>query len=217
MKRYNPTDFEILIAERAKQLQNDVLNVHSKSAVARGRRNLANLRNAATSPPGSDSSIWELTMDGIADWGHDDAPTPEEQAAHIALTTFAFHQQSREQRMHAQGFGLGRSVAQLESKEKQGNSEAGPPKSSIRRRFDALITSQSLPELSHHLRGMVGQLRSKNVPLDYGMLAKDLVDFQQGCADDVRRRWGRQYHHIEKETVEATELPETTGNITIEE
>lgn len=68
----------------------------------------------------------------------------------------------------------------------------------MRRRFDAVVTSASFAELTHHLRGLVGQMRSADVGLDYGMLAQNLWDFQQpGRADSVRRQWARQYYHHE--------------------
>jgi len=191
------SEIELFVANHAEALQSDILNEYNKNAVARGRRNLANLRRAASTTPGGDPAIWELTMAGVPGFKPGDAPTPEERAAHIALTTFAFHQQSRNRRMHQPRFGLGRSVARLDNINSQLGGGLSSEISPVRRRFNAMVTSESLAEVTSHLRGIVGQLRSKDIPLDYGMLAKDLFDFQCGKADDVRRRWARQYYHLD--------------------
>jgi len=191
------SEIELFVADRAETIQSDVLNEHNKKAVARGRRSLANLRRAASTAPGADPAIWELTMAGVPGFKPGDAPTPEERATHIALTTFAFHQQSRNMRMHQPRFGLGRSVARLDNINSQLSGGASSEISPVRRRFNAMVTSESLAEVTRHLRGIVGQLRSKDIPLDYGMLAKDLLDFQRGRVDDVRRRWARQYYHLD--------------------
>ena len=62
----------------------------------------------------------------------------------------------------------------------------------------ASTTSNSVSvnaERNHHARGIVTQLRSHAIALDYGRLAVDLYDLQfLNCADRVRRQWGRDYY-----------------------
>ena len=64
--------------------------------------------------------------------------------------------------------------------------------SSVLRRFNALATADSMPEVSHHLRGMIQLLRREGIPLDYPQLAEDLYQYQfVDGAPNVRLRWGR--------------------------
>ncbi|QAY71393.1 type I-E CRISPR-associated protein Cse2/CasB [Xylanimonas protaetiae] len=177
-----------LIQRRAATLQ---AGRHRSAVVA----TLARLRANAGKEPGTDPAIWSQTVDGVpgTPWG--DGPTVQEWAVHTAMTLFATHQQSRDAGMHRPGVGLGQAVARLERK--QGGAEDDRI-SSLRRRFDAAVTAATPDELAHHLRGLVTQLRGGDEGLDYGLLADDLVQFQQpGQAGDVRRRWARQLYHLD--------------------
>lgn len=153
---------------------------------AQARAALAALRSAVSMRPGEAPSIWSLTdVPSAATAG--DAPTREEWAVHTAMTLYAVHQQSRTEGVHVPGRGLGAAARAL----------IGPPDAedpSARKRFDALVTSATLAELRHHLRGFVARLRARGVPLDYGQLAADLVLFQTpGGTRSVKLRWSRQY------------------------
>lgn len=153
-----------------------------------GVADLAALRRALAGEPGSDPRIWALTVAGVAsgaDLGDD--PTDEERAVHAAMTLYAVHQQSQRERMHRPGWGLGRSVRTLGRR--GGNEDA------VRRRFEALGTAATFAELLEHSRGLVRQLRSQAVALDYGQLADDLLALQSPTGGGaVRLRWGRDYH-----------------------
>jgi len=194
-------ELRALVRKRAGLLQRDYLGSRT-SALARARRDLANLRNAATVAPGTEPSIWDLTITGVTDGSTSDYPTKEEWAVHLALTLFAIHQQSRSEPMHIDGKGLGQAIALLERRSGDYSGNRASPlhkePSPIRRRFNMVVTSRTLPELSNHLRGLVRQFRAKEIPLDYGQLASDLFEFQiPGGADSVRLRWARQYSYLE--------------------
>ena len=65
----------------------------------------------------------------------------------------------------------------------------------IKRRFDAAATSDSLDEISHHLRGLIQLLKDKDITLDYPALTEDLYWFQfPEARDSVRLRWGRDFY-----------------------
>jgi len=164
-----------------------------------GVSDLAALRRASTSSPGSDPRVWELTLAGLdVPAGTSDEPTDEERAAHAALTLYAIHQQSQTASMHRAGYGVGRSVRALVLPDRS-NEKA------VRRRFEALGTASTFAELMEHARGLVRQLRSADVPLDYGRFADDLVALQDpAVAAGVRLRWGREYHR--------TRRPHATGS-----
>jgi CRISPR system Cascade subunit CasB len=158
---------------------------------------LAKLRKNIVQAPGGDSDLWAITISGVPGEPHGDKATREEWAVHIAVTLFALHQQGKSNPSHVAGLGLGHAVSRLEWLIGRPEEGVGP----VRHRFNAVVTSQDITELRHHLRGMVSQLRSADIPLDYGMLADDLFAFQNpNRADDIRRRWARQFYQLDPNT-----------------
>lgn len=157
---------------------------------------LAQLRRAIDRPPGSVPEIWALTIADVPGPDTGDEPTREEWAVHLALCLFAIHQQGKSDPVQQDGLGLGTAVARLD-RERGGVARDGDV-SPTRRRFTALSTAASLTEAAFHLRGIVTQLRSSGVPVDYGMLADDLVRFQRtGGGASVRLAWARQFYRTE--------------------
>ena len=64
----------------------------------------------------------------------------------------------------------------------------------VDRRFSAAATATSLGEVAAHLRGLITQLRAIGQGLDYDLLVRDLVNWQNPERRvGVRRRWGGQY------------------------
>lgn len=195
-----PGDVGALVARRVRVLQES----RSRSGTV---AMLAHLRANVGREPGADPRVWTLTVDGVPGDPHGDEASPEERAVHAALTLFAVHQQSRPVGMHQHGVGLGRAVARLDRVRGGSDSEHTSP---VRRRFDAVVTSDGLGEVVQHLRGLVTLLRSEGIGLDYGMLADDLDQFQRpGGADVVRRRWARQLHHLDPDAGAGTDAPPT--------
>ncbi len=164
--------------------------LHNES---RARGEMAALRKGASRDSGELPEIWELTSVEIPEYASD-APTREEIAVHTAMTLYAVHQQSRTEPMFAPGRGLGRAARSL----------IGPPDEenpSARARFNALVTSTTVTELRHHLRGLISLLRARNIALDHAMLADDILHFQQpGGAKKVRLAWARQYYSLPAES-----------------
>ena len=168
----------------------------NKSRRARGE--LAALRRGVSRSPGELPEIWELTRVEVPD-GAGDAPTWEEIAVHTAMTLYAVHQQSRTEHMFSPGVGLGSAARRLIGSPDEENPSA-------RARFNALVTSTTVAELRHHLRGFVSLLRARGFALDHAMLADDVLRFQQpGGAKKVRLAWARQYYSLPAETPPATD------------
>ena len=164
-------------------LQNRYLH---NEAQARGQ--MAALRGAVAREPGEVPEVWELTQVKVPD-NAGDAPTREEIAVHTAMTLYAVHQQSRTVPMFRPGVGLGRAAREL-----VGWDEENP---SAQKRFNALVTSTTVAELRHHLRGFVSQLRARDIALDHAMLADDITRFQRpNGAKQVRLAWARQYYSL---------------------
>lgn len=174
------------VDERVRDLQNRFLRVpQDPGAVAA----LARLRRAVGKEPGEVMDVLEFTFAPELLRGHpadDVAPSAAERAAHVAITLFALHQQSRGERMHHRGRGLGTALRRL-------HTGSGPIPDPIVRRFRMLGTADSFGELTHHLRGVVQLLRAASAPLDYGLLAHQLLIWQNDPSA-VRMAWGRQFY-----------------------
>ena len=172
------------VDERVRRLQNDLLSGHPTrraGAVA----DLARLRRGVAKPVGSLPELWRLTLDG--------APlgTTNEAAAYTAITLYAVHQQSRPDRMHRPGHGLGRAVRLLEERQPRAERERMAPP----HRFHALATASSFTGVVHHARALITQLRGEGIGLDYGQFADQLVDLQRpDTAARVRLAWGRDFY-----------------------
>ncbi|MFG2064839.1 type I-E CRISPR-associated protein Cse2/CasB [Micromonospora sp. NPDC048871] len=173
------------VAARITALQDGYLREEAYSVAA-----LARLRAGVGRKPGEDFATLEETRvkeKYLGDWIGDD-PTHTERAMHTALTLYAVHQQSiRDQGMHQDGQGLGAAVNLLT----HDRSRAEP----VRRRFAALGTATSYTSVTTHLRSLIRLLRDHRIPLDYGVLAEDLVKLQKpwGLAE-VRGLWGRDFY-----------------------
>ena len=177
---------------------------------SRARGELAALRKGVSRSPGDLPEIWELTEVPPPEHAGD-APTPEEIAVHTAMTLYAVHQQSRTEPMFRPGIGLGSAARRLIGSPDEENPSA-------RARFNALVTSTTVAELRHHLRGFVSLLRARGFALDHAMLADDVLRFQQpGGAKQVRLTWARQYYSLPAEsqpadgTVPASDTDSTTA------
>jgi CRISPR system Cascade subunit CasB len=149
---------------------------------------LARLRRGVGREPGSDYTLesYLYVPDNLLTFVPKDGPADAEYAVHDAITLYALHQQSQRQPMYARGNGLGTCVSILESKADGGDG--------IRRRFAALGTATTYSEVIYHLRSLTTLLRGAGIPLDYGLLADDLLTLRRpdGSAR-VRAAWGREF------------------------
>jgi CRISPR system Cascade subunit CasB len=187
-----------VVDKRIHEWQNE-LHHKNPAKQAHGVAVLARLRRGVGKPPGSVADILGFTLaDEFAGRWAGDGPTEAESAAHIAMTLYAVHQQSQAGRMHQRGRGLGRAVRRLHP------AEPGIPPAPVVRRFQALVTAQSLDELVHHARGMVQLLRAEKpagLPLDYGLLADQLVLWQKPDGPPiVQMRWARDFYRTPQAT-----------------
>ena len=153
---------------------------------------LAKLRRGIGKSPGAIPEIWDLTLDGLPEafLSRDGIPTKGEWAIHTALTLYALHQQGKNPNyeiMNRDGVKLGNAVRALVKSDED--------ETRVKRRFDAVATSNSFEELTHHLRGLVQLLKVGGIPLDYSNLSEDLYFFQvPERRDSVRLKWGQDYY-----------------------
>ena len=116
-------------------------------------------------------------------------PTEAELAVHTAMTLYAIHQQSRTLKgMHTTGERPGTALAKLAKEDGR--------ESAVRRRFAALVTADTYPELTHHLRTMTRMLRDATLPMDYARLTEDLFTWQfPNGRNRVRLAWSRDFEN----------------------
>jgi len=123
-----------------------------------------------------------------------DAPTKAERSVFTAMTLYAFHQQSRTKRMHQPGDRFGTALGRLTRKQPSGRTPLS--EDAVRRRFAVVLTASTYEELLHYLRTLVRLLRDKEIPLDYGRLAADLMAWQSRYGrQGVRLHWSRDFEN----------------------
>jgi CRISPR system Cascade subunit CasB len=217
------------VAIQASQLQRAYRNDEANAV-----RRLAVLRRGLGRSPLESPDTWDDVAAVLADedaLGHGmDTPTANEWAAHLALTLFALHQQSKRERdMHVTGKSLGTAARDLvelvskkrESAEPPSTSDAGPKRSSDWRdseagkstvkRFKTLASASTIEEIAYYSRSMISQLRSFDIPLDYGLLTEHLALLQRPeLAPGVRARWARDFYRgpSESNTETSNDTPE---------
>ncbi|GAA1943261.1 type I-E CRISPR-associated protein Cse2/CasB [Kitasatospora viridis] len=174
------------VDKRLRELQSGYRNDRADvvADVARIRRGAG--RSVADAP-----ELWGVTgLELLYSAGQGARTAAEaENAFHSAVTLWALHQQGhREQGMHLPfGPELGHSIRQL-----MPNNDIDEP---IRKRFVRLGTASSFDLLTQRLRELVLLFRRDAIPLDYAVLADQLVQWQQpGGRGSVHSSWGHSFH-----------------------
>ena len=155
--------------------------------LARGRAALAALRRGVGREPGENLEPYRYLAPWLASASWD-----EERAYYLIATLFATHRTSwppndsgPTERRHNLGASLSVLAAQL--KDGEAESEQTP----IDRRIVALLNC-SREDLPHHLRQAVALLKSKDVPVDWLQLLKDVRRWDRRDSP-VQRAWARAF------------------------
>ena len=163
----------------------------------------AQLRHGLGKEVGSVPSIWTYTLEserpGLRDKDKDKDDkelSRGERAVHTSLTLWARHQGSNAAPMHMveakeapRSFG-----AAVRALAEKGRGDKRPEETPVFRRLSSVVAVQAFDALAHHLRGIVDLLEAAEIPMDYGLLAADLFEWQDSqYRSAVTRRWGRQF------------------------
>lgn len=155
------------------------------------RAELAELRHGIGHAPGELPAIWGAFLTDLPEefYRNDGSASPGEWAVYTALTMFALHQQGHDFRsewMNEDGMKFGASVRKLAKDEDE--------LKRIRARFNKIATASDLPELNHHLRGVINLLSGNGIKLDYADLAVDLYNYSYAEGrTKVRLKWGQDF------------------------
>ena len=168
---------------------------HQKSSgVSSATAQLAKLRRGTGEPPLAHPELWGFVLEkedgteGIPEEyrGKGDQPSNAENAAYTALTLFALHQQAQNQPMHVAGVSFGQAVGRLVSQ----------TTSSMKKRFDSLLTAQTENARQHYLRSLITLLRSEGIAFDYGRFATDYMYLLNPTTrQKVLYRWNRDFSY----------------------
>lgn len=155
----------------------------------------AQLRSALRREVGSVPAIWSLTLADDFEKFRGDEPTRGERAIHTALTLWAFHQGSHTAQMHREWEherSIGAAVRQLAQQDR--GSRERDEEHPVYKRLCAMIAAPTFGSLATHARGLIGLLKSHEIPMDYGRFAADLFNWQDPHRRSaVLRAWGRDF------------------------
>lgn len=186
--------------EVARFVANRLFQLKNSSNESNVRATLARLRRGLGKAPGELPELWDFTLEDLPEvlLSQTEEPTYGEWAIHVALSLFAYHQQGKDlnsQYMHQDSgetqHSIGTACCTLKARKEE---------DAVKRRFNILATSDSFTELVHHLRSLIGLLKSEDIPLDYVLLAKELYFFQfPQWRNALRLRWGQDFYAFKEE------------------
>ena len=173
------------------EMKDRVQKLIAQKDTSDGKANLAKLRHGIGKNPGEMPELWEVFFNKMSPelFSKSNEPSRAEWAIYISLTMFALHQQGSSETVHCEGRSLGSAAADLMEEKTDENRER------IMRRFGPVVTAKDMPELSHHIRGLVQLFKAKSVKLDYVRLAEDLYWFQDtNKIKNVQLKWGEDFY-----------------------
>ncbi|HBO19039.1 MAG TPA: type I-E CRISPR-associated protein Cse2/CasB [Ruminococcus sp.] len=173
------------------EMKDRVQKLITQKDTSDGKANLAKLRHGIGKKPGEMPELWDVFFNKMSPelFSKSNEPSRSEWAIYISLTMFALHQQGSSETVHCEGRSLGSAAADLMEEKTDENRER------IMRRFGPVVTAKDMPELSHHIRGLVQLFKAKSVKLDYIRLAEDLYWFQDtNKRKNVQLKWGEDFY-----------------------
>jgi CRISPR system Cascade subunit CasB len=191
------------MTEVGKYVYQRLLSLSSQRDSSGGKARFARLRRGAGKTPGELPELWGEFLNSMPESMHgkngdkNGEPSREEWAVYLSLTMFAIHQQGKSENVHSEGIGIGSAAAMLLEKDTDEERER------VLRRFGPVVTAKDMPELAHHLRCLIQLMSSKNIKLDYAMLADDIYTFQfYDRRKNVQLKWGREFYYKKGEDAE---------------
>lgn len=182
---------EEYVAKKIHWLTSSLPNSSSQHRAA-----LAKLRRGVGYEPGELPEVWEVTLSDLPEelLRKDREVSYEESAIHVALTLFALHQQGKSEPVSRKNISFGSAARRLVASDKSNEQ-------TIKRRFDAVLTSRDFVELSRHARSLIQIAKANDVFLDYPRFAKDLYWYQNPeLKKKIMLQWGRDFWILKKDT-----------------
>ena len=175
-----------------------IYKLNALSEISSGKSYLAKLRNSIGKDISSSSEVWSILFENLPEefLGDENRITTEERVITLTLQLFALMNQ-----------GSNRISVNPDDENKYKNigysirvlrDEHGE---SVDRRFNALLTSSDVDELSTHLRYLLNLLKAKTTGtyVNFPKLAEDMYWYSKGYGDSVKLSWAREYYRKKKE------------------
>ena len=191
---------ESFVFKKITWLTKDVPGLESRQRAA-----LAKLRRGVGVAPDDAPETWEITLADLPEelLSQDGRVSHAEQAIHTALTLFATHQQGKSGSVNQSNMSFGTMARKIVSPDKSNEL-------TVKRRFDAAITSKDFSEFSRHARSLIKIAKANDVNLDYPRFAKDLFWYQDPeMRQKIIFRWGGDFWVTIKKNQNQTEGEES--------
>ncbi|NLB53940.1 MAG: type I-E CRISPR-associated protein Cse2/CasB [Syntrophomonadaceae bacterium] len=178
---------------------------------------LAKLRRGIGKQPGELPELFEILFMDMPEelYGKGDEPSYAEWALYTSLTLFALHQQGKERPMSVGGIVDGKNIgksfgAAIGTLVKQDKER----EIAIKRRFDAVLTSNEFTEFAYHARSLIQLLKGGDIALDYPRFATELYWYQfEETRNRIRLRWGEDYYRIAHLNVKTDNTEKEKGGV----
>lgn len=185
-----------------------IWQIEHGSGIRDAKAELANLRRGLGKQPGELPELWGSFLEGIPEelMGKGKEPSPAESAIYTTMTLYALAQQGSNPDIHSvnqENMSLGR-AARLYA----GNDE--DVRNRIERRLKSILSSETIEDMEHGIRGIIQLIKTKDIPLDFPRLAEDLYtySFPEG-KEQIRLRWARDFYRWEKPDIDEEQEKET--------
>lgn len=172
-------------AEKTDLLCADIARKISMLSEDRGR--LAILRRSAGLQPEEAPEGWGILLDSFPEelMEKHGAAGIYEKAEFIALTTYAVSMQGSNRIQPPKSVSIGQACGMF----------ADSAESPVKKRFDRLALSEDIMDLATRLAAMIRLLKGKGVQIDYILLARQLVDWQnENRREAVVMNWFRDFY-----------------------
>lgn len=158
---------------------------------------LANLRRGLGKQPGELPELWGSFLEDIPGGlvGKGKKPSAAENAIYTAMTLYALAHQGADPAIHSanqKDITLGRAAGRYAGADETDRER-------MERRLKSILSSETVEDMGHGIRGIIQLIRDKDIRLDFPRLAADLYtySFPEG-KEQVRLEWARDFYRREK-------------------
>lgn len=164
--------------------------------LASSRATLARLRKLDTPGGGSWMVVGEEIFSQLPDFGLGrESDQKALRSIKAALKLYAIHQQSKDRPMAVFTQTGKRPVGSFGQACRLITDDEGRGAAGVRRRMASVEAASDFAGVETCLRSLIRQMKAKNIPLNYGALAKDLFLIQcDDTREDVFLRWAQDYY-----------------------
>ena len=175
-----------------------IKKLYASSESSETTATLASMRKGVGKTPGEVPEVLSILLAEMPEnfLSTNGIPTKEEWACYIALTLFAWHQQGHSitsEKMHTdENVSIGAALKNLALTSEDDNAASRELK-----RLKNIVSSNTIEEMSYHLRSIIRLFNSKNIRLNYCNLAADLYEWQfNENRNSLSLKWAQDFYRV---------------------